>query len=213
MVTPERSPVVTWDRPIGYLHATIAIMRRRLLSPLLLLLVPFAVAQTPTEKPAKPVPTLRSILLEQLRSTHNKAEWFVPVNTAVAGLTPEQAQWIPPEAAGKSGEHSVGQLAHHLVFWDERELAQLRGDKPSAFDGNNDETFDKFDAASWTATVERLDRVMTALEDWVEHADEAKLNAAASIVSHIGTHNAYHTGQILYVRKLQGSWNPANGVK
>ncbi|MEP6937737.1 MAG: hypothetical protein ABI871_06680, partial [Chthoniobacterales bacterium] len=29
----------------------------------------------------------------------------------------------------------------------------------------------------------------------------------------ISTHNAYHTGQILYVRKLQGSWNPANGVK
>ena len=26
-------------------------------------------------------------------------------------------------------------------------------------------------------------------------------------------HYAYHTGQILYVRKLQGSWNPDNGVK
>jgi len=191
-------------------HDTIPHMRRRLLLPLLFLLAPFAFAQTPAEKPA---PTLRSILLAQLHSVHNKAEWFVPLNTAVAGLTPEQAKWVPSEAAGKPGEHSVGQLAVHLAFWNERALTQLRGEKPPAFDGNNDETFNAFDAATWTATVERLDRVMTGLEDWVEHADEAKLNAAASTIAHIGTHNAYHTGQILYVRKLQGSWNPANGVK
>jgi uncharacterized damage-inducible protein DinB len=188
-------------------------MRRRLLLPLLLLLAPLALAQTPAEKPAKPAPTLRSILLAQLHSVHNKAEWFVPLNTAVAGLTPEQAKWVPSEATGKPGEHSVGQLAVHIAFWNERALTQLRGEKPPTFDGNNDETFNAFDAATWTATVERLDRVMTGLEDWVEHADEAKLNAAASTIAHIGTHNAYHTGQILYVRKLQGSWNPANGVK
>src|SRR5206468_3735611 len=157
--------------------------------------------------------TLRSVLLEQLRSTHTKAEWFVPVNTAVAGLTPEQATWVPPQMAGKTGEHSVGQLAFHLAFWNERALMQLRGEKPPAFSGNNDETFNKFDAATWTATVTRLDHVMTALEDFVEHADDAKLSAAATTIAHIGTHNAYHTGQILYVRKLQGSWNPENGVK
>ena len=45
--------------------------------------------------------TLKAVLLEQLRSTHNKAEWFVPANTAVAGLTPAQASWTD-----KSGNHS-----------------------------------------------------------------------------------------------------------
>jgi hypothetical protein len=185
-------------------------MTRRLLPALLLLLTPITFAQTPA---AKPTATLRSILLEQLRSTHNKAEWFVPVNTAVAGLTPEQATWVPPQMAGKIGEHSVGQLTYHLAFWNERALMQLRGEKPPAFNGNNDETFDKFDAATWPATVDRLNKVMTALEDFAEHADDAKLAAAASTLAHIGTHNAYHTGQILYVRKLQGSWNPDNGVK
>ena len=42
---------------------------------------------------------------------------------------------------------------------------------------------------------------------------EEKLALKAPLISHISTHNAYHTGQILYVRKLQGSWNPENGVK
>lgn len=185
-------------------------MTRRLLLALLLVLTPLAFAQAPA---AKTPPTLRSILLEQLRSTHSKAEWFVPVNTAVAGLTPEQATWVPPQMAGKIGEHSVGQLAFHLAFWNERALMQLRGEKAPAFSGNNDETFNKFDAATWTATVARLDHVMAALEDFVVNADDAKLNSAASTLAHIGTHNAYHTGQILYVRKLQGSWNPDNGVK
>jgi hypothetical protein len=34
-----------------------------------------------------------------------------------------------------------------------------------------------------------------------------------SEIAHIGTHNAYHIGRIVYVRKEQGSWNPENGVK
>jgi len=35
------------------------------------------------QKPA----TLKGILLEQLRTTHNQKDWFVPANTAVEGLT------------------------------------------------------------------------------------------------------------------------------
>ena len=160
--------------------------------------------------------TLRSILLEQLRSSHNKAEWFTPVNTAVAGMSPEQASWIPRNAAGKvdpENNHSVGMLTAHLVFWNERSLQQLRGEKPGQFSGNNDETFNKFDAKSWADIVSRLDKVMTGFEEWTEHASDADLAKAATTLAHVGTHNAYHTGQILYVRKLQGSWNPANGVK
>jgi hypothetical protein len=61
--------------------------------------------------------------------------------------------------------------------------------------------------------VQRLDRVMKDLETEVEKLPEEKLPKVAPTISHISTHNAYHTGQILYVRKLQGSWNPANGVK
>ena len=152
--------------------------------------------------------TLKAVLLEQLRSTHNKAEWFVPANTAVAGLTPAQASWTD-----KSGNHSVGQLANHLVFWDRESLAKFKGEKPAKFDGNNDETFNDFDAANWSKTVHDLDAVLTALEDLVANSDDATLAKFAPTIAHISTHNAYHTGQILYVRKLQGSWNPDNGVK
>jgi hypothetical protein len=163
-------------------------------------------AQAP-KKEDKPV-TLKSVLLEQLRSTHNKKEWFVDAMTAVNGLTPEQASWRD----GK-GNHSAGQLTYHLVFWNRRSLAKFKGEPAAKFSGNNEETFDSFDGKTWSATVRQLDEVMTELEKVVENADENQLKGWASEIEHIGAHNAYHIGQIVYIRRLQGSWDPEKGVK
>ena len=173
-----------------------------------------ALAQTPA-KPEPPA-TLRSTLLRELHSVHDAAEWFTPVNTAVAGLTPDQAKWIPHNAAGKldpNANHSAGMLAYHLWFWNSRALAQFKHEKVPAAPSNNDETFNDFDAASWNKIVHDLDDVMKGFEDLVEHASDADLAKWAPMLTNVCTHNAYHTGQILYVRKLQGVWNPANGVK
>jgi uncharacterized damage-inducible protein DinB len=180
---------------------------------LALLLSPIAVAQAP--KPAGPPPTLKSILLAQLRSTHNKAEWFVPVNTAVAGLTPEQARWIPKSEGPNNPapeDHSVGMIAYHLLYWNTRALEQLKGEKVPPATSDNTETFNKFDATNWPETVKKLDENLTALEQLVEGADDAKIVAIANTISHISAHNAYHTGQIITIRKLQGSWDPKKGV-
>jgi uncharacterized damage-inducible protein DinB len=152
--------------------------------------------------------TLRSILLEQLRTTHNLKDWFVPIDVAVEGLTAEQAAW-----KDGSGNHSVGQLTNHLLFWNRRELAKFKGEAEEKFSGNNDETFNNFDTKKWNDTVKQLDQVMTELEKLVETADDKNLQAWASEIAHIGAHNAYHVGQIIFVRKLQGSWNPEKGVK
>ena len=38
----------------------------------------------------------------------------------------------------------------------------------------------------------------------MEESDDAKLQSWYSNLAHISTHNAYHTGQIIYIRKLQG---------
>lgn len=175
---------------------------KKLIFSVLLLLSFCANGQT-----SKPV-TLRSILLEQLRTTHNEKDWFVTIDGAVEGLTAEQASW-----KDGSGNHSVGQLTNHLLFWNRRELAKFKGEPEQKFSGNNDETFNNFDAKKWNDTVKQLDEVMSQLEKLVETADDKKLEGWASEIAHIGTHNAYHVGQMIFVRKLQGSWNPEKGVK
>lgn len=176
----------------------------RSLALLLLFTVPLAAAG----QNKKPPTTLRGVLLEQLHTTHDQEDWFVPANLAVEGLSAEQAKWSP----GK-GNHSVGQLAYHLWFWDTRALAQFKGEKSANFDGNNNETFDSFTAAQWADLVKKLNQVLADWEKSVETADDQKLAENASLIAHVGAHNSYHIGQILYVRKLQGVWNPDKGVK
>jgi len=166
-----------------------------------------AVAQTANNTPKAP-PTLRSILLEQLRTTHNAKSWFVDGNTAIAGLTAEQANWTD----GK-GNHSVGQLTYHLVFWNQRSLAKFKGEAQGDYSGNNDETFNNFDSKKWAATVQQFDQVMKEWEKAVELADDKKLEAWYPTIARIGTHNAYHIGQIVYIRRLEGTWDPEKGVK
>jgi len=116
-----------------------------------------------TAAPAAPPSTLRGVLLEQLKTTHNTKDWFVPANTAVDGLTADQAKWND----GK-GNHSVGQLAAHLIFWNREQLAKFKGETPPKFSGDNNETFNSFDAAKWAQTQKDLDAVMNdavALKD------------------------------------------------
>ncbi len=156
-----------------------------------------------------PPPTLKSVLLEQFKTTHNDQDWFVPASKAVEGMTAEQARWKDGNA-----NHSIAQLVSHLIFWNQTQLAQLQGRKPPAYSGKNDETFDlNVDKGTWESMVKQLDDVLTEWEKAITAADEKTLASWASTIAHVSTHNAYHTGQILYIRKQQGSWNPEKGVK
>ena len=164
-------------------------------------------ARAQTKQQKKPM-TLREVLLAELKSTHNSKEWFVPVDVAVEGLTPEQAAWRDAK-----GNHSVGQLVYHLWFWDLRTLQQLKGQPLIKFSGNNDDTFNDYNPRKFHQTVRQLDEVLSGLEEWVQAAPEKKLAENSSVFTHISTHNSYHIGEMVLVRKEQGSWNPAIGVK
>jgi len=147
--------------------------------------------------------TLRSILLEQLHTTHDQKDWFVPIDVAVDGVTAEQATW-----KDGSGNHSVGQLTYHLLFWNQRELVKFKGEPEKKFSGNNDETFNDFDTKKWNDTVKQLNQVMSDLEKLVETMDEQKLQKWAPEIARMGTHNAYHIGQIVFLAKhfRSGEW-------
>ncbi|MBI1767850.1 MAG: DinB family protein [Bacteroidetes bacterium] len=158
--------------------------------------------------PVKPIASLKSVLLQQLKTTHSQKEWFVPTNIALEGLTAKQAMW-----KDGSGNHSVGQLAFHLMYWNERLLKQFNNEPLEKFSGNNEETFNSFNEEEWNEIVKKLDDVLLAWEQAIKKADEAKLSEWQENIANMSTHNAYHTGQIIFLRKLQGSWDPEKGVK
>lgn len=170
------------------------------------LAIAFALQAGAQQKPAA-TPTLRSVLLDELHNTHDKSNWFVCGNVALANLTPQQAGW----SDGK-GNHSVGQLAYHIVFWNKQSLAKFRGETPEKFSGNNNDTFTKFDAKQWSDLVHQFDQEMTDLEKIVENASDDQLAKMAPTIANISLHNAYHIGEIVMVRKEQGAWDASKGV-
>lgn len=135
-VTGQRLPIpddpflVTSTRPqlSGMMSVALSCKENSLNLHRCLLLLFIALPPLSLSAQSQPPPaTLRSLLLHELRTTHSKAEWFVPINTAVEGLTAAQANWQPP-----NGTHSAGQLAYHLLFWNqhipgEHVLAYLSG--------------------------------------------------------------------------------------
>jgi DinB superfamily len=172
-------------------------------------LVSLLIASSLTAVGAEPAaPSLKSILLEQLRGTHDQEEWFVPVKIAIEGLTPEQASW-----KDDTENHSIAQLVNHLIFWNQQQLAKFKGEKPAPFSGDNKETFSGVDKTGWETSVKQIDEVLKAWEKAIADADEAKLAKWYSTIAKISTHNAYHTGQIIYIRKMRRNWDPEKGVK
>lgn len=166
------------------------------------------ICTVPTFAQTEKAPTLKSILLEQLKTTHDQKDWFVPASLAVEGLTADQANW-----KDSSGNHSIAQLATHLIFWNQQSLAKFKDSKTPSFNGDNKETFSPVDEKNWPATVKKLNDVLAEWEKVVKASDDKKLEGWYSTIAHIGTHNAYHTGQILYIRKMKGWWDADKGVK
>ena len=163
--------------------------------------------------------TQKEILLEQMAACRDQKAWFVPLNDALAGLSPQQAAW-----RDGSENHSVWQIVNHLIFWNERWLMRLKGITPPKLEGEISATFGTERGAGdeWEALVKRLDEVLTGLESELRNATEEKLADEAfkeagdtwyAFLSQLTIHNAYHIGQIVYTRKLQGSWDAAQGVK
>jgi uncharacterized damage-inducible protein DinB len=170
----------------------------------IILLLAIGNVQAQTNNPL----TLKQVLLNQLKTTHNQEEWFAPLNIAIEGITPEQANWRP-----KGRDHSIAELTNHMIFWNQENLSKFLDQPVPKFSGNNNETFTSVDKNTWPLTVRKADSVMINWENAIASADDAKLEKWYETIAHISTHNAYHTGQIVYIRKLQGSWNPAKGVK
>jgi len=150
----------------------------------------------------------KTILLEEVKNNHTTADWYVPLSTAVAGLTEKQADW-------KDGidTHSIRELLSHVVFWNEKILRAFRGDLAIDFNGDNESTFRKLDNLDWGDAASKLDSIQTQWEQAVEQATEQQLEAGGSEIASMLSHMAYHTGQIVYIRKRNGWWQPSQGVE
>ncbi|WP_053368008.1 DinB family protein [Bacillus sp. FJAT-27245] len=147
------------------------------------------------------------LLLKMLDTTFDKESWYAPFRSAIEGLTAEQAKRRPTGEATKT----IWENANHLIYYKERLAANLEGRKwTHNLDG--DQTFylteQVNDDNEWRAVVERAETAHQRLRQALSTLtfEELEQNSLEERLLDIMLHDAYHTGQIIQIRKMQGSW-------
>ncbi|MFI8685741.1 DinB family protein [Rossellomorea sp. NPDC077527] len=147
------------------------------------------------------------LLLRMLDTTFDKESWYAPFKSAIEGLTAEQACWKPDGEATKT----IWENVNHLIYYKERLTAKLEGrERTNSLDGN--ETFyltkQLNEDKEWRAVVERVETAHRGLREALSKTTGEILqeDSLEGKLLDIMLHDAYHTGQIIQIRKMQGSW-------
>jgi uncharacterized damage-inducible protein DinB len=157
----------------------------------------------------------KDILIEQFTACYDENNWFVSLKTVLDGVTADQAAWKPAGA-----DNTIWEEVNHLIFWNERWLQRYRGELNEPQDVENKGTF-KSDETDWQKTLEKLWEVMDEWRNKLASITDEKLESPVnaeyqaswrSPLAQQNIHNAYHIGQILLLRKIQGSWDRSKGV-
>lgn len=132
--------------------------------------------------------------------------WFLPLALALQGLNSKEASWQPP-----GGGNTIWQTVNHLNYYNDLLVKQINGTSPEQRTLNNTATFgepgEPEDFNKWEATVSETHQIGESLRRALAQVDDSHLEK-----EHVGglarqiMHNVYHTGQIVLIRKQQGSW-------
>lgn len=155
-----------------------------------------------------PEPDSKTLLIGQLRNTYSHQDWFVPLQAAIQELSAEKVN-----RKDSTGNHSIGELVSHIAFWNERILIAFEGNTPPDFDNNNESTFLHYQGKGWEQTLGKLDSIQRRWEKAIGQASDSQLNKWQDEIANMCNHTAYHTGQIIYIRRQQGWWDGSKGVK
>lgn len=153
---------------------------------------------------------VKDILADQLSANANDPSWYLPFSDAVNNLSEEAAFWKPNEDS-----NSIAEIVQHLLYWNETWQTRYEESHVNAVAsiGNNNKSFIVPKDQNFTDLKERL---LEVLLKWQGLLTEEKIERdvigfpmAAKwwvILGNVTTHNAYHIGQICYIRKLHKSW-------
>lgn len=151
---------------------------------------------------------VKDVLADQLLANANDPSWYSPFKQSVEEVTEEEAFWKPEQHS-----HSIAEIVQHLIYWNETWQTRYRQSQVNAVPPiENNNTF----LIPANRTFEELKtNLLEVLLQWQEILSEEKVETEVkgfpepvpwwAIIANLATHNAYHIGQIAYIRKLQNS--------
>jgi uncharacterized damage-inducible protein DinB len=156
----------------------------------------------------------KDVLSDQLLANANDPSWYLPFSDSVANLSEEEAFWKPNEES-----NSIAEIVQHLHYWNETWQTRYQANHINAVPsiGDNDKSFIIPENKKFSELKEQL---LEVLLQWQGLLTEEKVESDVdgfpepvkwwAVLGNVTTHNAYHIGQIIYIRKLQKSWNSNN---
>ncbi|SFF18457.1 Uncharacterized damage-inducible protein DinB (forms a four-helix bundle) [Paenibacillus algorifonticola] len=130
---------------------------------------------------------------------------------------------IDAELAGRIHQampYSIYQLLKHMHYWQHFMLEHLEGRKPqlpaNVMESWPEETAPQ-DELSWQADIQAF---LDGVDQAVAIAETAQLDepllyfpgeTKAGLLRNIASHNSYHLGEIVLLRRFYGAWPPPGG--
>lgn len=153
----------------------------------------------------------KDLLVDQLLANANDPSFYVPFYQSVADLSEEEAFWKPNNEC-----KSIAEIVQHLLYWNDtwqKRYEKSHMNAVAPLDDNNS-SFIVPENKRFTDLKECL---LDILLHWQELLTEEMVDSEVNgypetaewwgLLGNISTHNAYHIGQIAYIRKqLQKGW-------
>ncbi|MTH52254.1 DinB family protein [Bacillus mangrovi] len=149
----------------------------------------------------------KETLLTLRNYSWKKNGWNASLSQALENVTAADAAWKPP-----GGGNTIWETVNHLNYFNARTLEKLLGKTPDHTVATNEETFGAAgsvnDEEKWKSAVSKTEQLMTSLIETIEKLSEENVAEGEWDIRlpEIMMHDAYHTGQIVLIRKMQGSW-------
>jgi DinB family protein len=158
--------------------------------------------------------TLHDLVVDHVYTLLEKEgwQWQPPLSEAVGGLTAAQAAWKPAP-----DRHSIWQIIRHLILWKSGVLDAWSGNPHEGQEllardwgeaGGSEADWERDRQTLLAISVDLLSRVhalddagLSRPIDWYKGRHRQPI---AMRVVRTTTHDAYHAGQIQYLRALQG---------
>ncbi|EJS68871.1 DinB family protein [Bacillus cereus] len=149
----------------------------------------------------------KDVLADQLLANANDPSWYIPFSDAVKDLSEREAFWKPNEES-----NCIAEIVQHLLYWNstwQKRYKESNVNAVPAIEDNN-----KSFMLSNNQTFEELrEKLLEKLLQWQNLINEEKVESDVvgfpvsakwwEVLANVTTHNAYHIGQIIYIRKLQ----------
>lgn len=147
---------------------------------------------------------IRELLLQYWDNSMEQEDWYPPLGPALKEVTLEQAVWKP----GMGAANSIWENVQHLLYYKERILGRMTDPDGLPAHIGNEETFliPEISEQAWEEARTKLEQLHAQLRSQLERMPEDELEREPERFQSLITHDAYHTGQIVLLRKLQGSW-------